>query len=190
MKYNIQILSKHNAVLYDMKDIDKTTIAIAVNCPNETPHRFRNPMIKDILYLYFDDITEEQYNKSCNKGKLVLFNTKHARQIHNFIDRNKDIHNIIVHCAMGVSRSGAIGVVLSKYLNGDDLYLYERGSIEPNETVYKLMCEEFNIKFDKEELQRKIKISNKKTNEIVGKMYNDYGLNIDDMFEKGNIKLI
>ena len=139
-------------------------------------------MIKDILYLYFDDITEEQYNKSCNKGKLVLFNTKHARQIHDFIDRNKDIHNIIVHCAMGVSRSGAIGVVLSKYLNGEDLYLYQRGGIQPNETVYKVMCEEFGIKYNKEELKRKIKISIKATNEIVGKMYADYGLNIDDMF--------
>ena len=52
------------------------------------------------------------------------------------------------------------------------------------------MCEEFGIKYDKKELERKIKISIKATNEIVGKMYADYGLNIDDMFVDGEIKII
>ena len=192
MKYNIQILSKHNAILQDMKDLNEDTIVISIDSPNEQEHKFRNEKIKDVLHLHFDDLTYEQYIRFKDKRdyELVLFNGIHTKQIHDFIDKYINIHNIIIHCAMGVSRSGAVGVVLSKYLNGEDLYLYQRGGIKPNKTVYKIMCEEFGIKYDEKELERKIKISNKVTNKIVGKIYADNGLNIDDMFINEEIKLI
>lgn len=163
MKYNIQIVSRHEAILIDTKDIQEDTIVISINCPNEQRHIFRNPKIIDVLYLHCDDLTEEQFNriKQEDREEYILFNLKMAQKIKNFIDYHKDIKNIIVHCTAGISRSGAVGVVISKYLNGQDIHLYNRGTISPNETLYKYMCEAFGVKFDKKELNDKKKISHK-----------------------------
>ena len=182
MKYNIQIVSRHEAILIDTKDIKEDTIVISINCPNEQRHIFRNPKILDVLYLHCDDLTEEQFNKMKeDREEYILFNLNMAQEVKKFIDFHKDIKNITVHCTAGISRSGAVGVVISKYLNGQDIHLYNKGTISPNETVYKYMCEAFNIKFNKEELMNKKKISHKICQQQL-KSYGDYGITIEDMF--------
>lgn len=183
MEHNIQIVSRHEAILIDTKDIQEDTILISINCPSETRHIFRNPKIIDVLYLHCDDLTEEQFNKINQEDKegYILFNLKMAQEVKRFIDFHKDIKNIIVHCTAGISRSGAVGVVISKYLNGQDIDLYNKGSINPNETLYKYMCEAFGVKFDKKELNDKKKISHKICQEQL-KSYGDYGITLEDMF--------
>lgn len=181
-KYNIQIMSKHEAVLYDMKDIKEDTIVISINCPNENTHVFKNPKIIETTYVYFDDLTEEQVVKH-NIQNITLMNLDQAKDIKESIDRNPNIYNIIVHCAMGVSRSGAVGCVLARYLNGDDLYLFNKGKYNPNELCYKLMCEAFNLEFNKDDFKRKCKLSSKVCEKQLGKIYSDYGLTLDDVFK-------
>ena len=80
---------------------------------------------------------------------------------------------------MGVSRSGAIGCLLARYLNKSDMYLFEKGKYMPNETVYKLGCKVFGLKWDKREFEYKCNISSKINDEI---LKNEYGVNIDSMF--------
>ena len=181
-KYNIQIVSREEAILIDTRYIKDKTIVISINSPNEQEYKFRNNNIVDVCYIHCDDLTEKEFNKakdyySKEKREIALFNTDMAKQIKDFVDKYKDIHNIIVHCAMGVSRSGAVGVVLSKYLNNNrDLYLYKTGIILPNETVYKVMCEVFGIKFDIKELEYKKKIVSKVLDDKYGDWFTECGL--------------
>lgn len=54
-----------------------------------------------MLNIDFGDIVSES-------GKLVLFDEAMARQIAGFVDENRNASVWIVHCAAGISRSGAV----------------------------------------------------------------------------------
>ena len=178
MKYNINIMSKQECILYSTKDLDYDCIAISINDSNCNTVIYNNSKIKDILKIHFDDITQEVKDKYKCNGKLVTI--EDFQQIKTFVDKYKDnIHTIIVHCTMGVSRSGAIGCLLARYLNKSDMYLFEKGKYIPNETVYKLGCKVFGLKWDKREFEYKCNISSKTNEEI---LKNEYGINIDSMF--------
>ena len=82
---------------------------------------------KNILKLYFDDITEFNkehnllhpfYNKQAEKRELRGFTTDIAERIKRFTDevymRGQDIQ---IHCWAGISRSQAIGAELNIYYN-------------------------------------------------------------------------
>lgn len=179
MKYNIDILSRHECILLSTRDLDEDCIIISINNSGEKTHIFDNPHIKDVLALTFDDITLEFVNKG-SKGKLMELSD--TEKIKEFIDTYKNtITNIYIHCTMGISRSGAVGCVLSRHLNNDDMYLFRTGKYLPNEYVYELMCNTFGLTFDKKEFKRKKQISSKKCHENL-KGYGDFGINLDDMF--------
>jgi len=182
MKYNIQIMSRYETILFDTKDLTEDYIIISINSTKgETHHKFKNNRIKNVIYLDFDDITNEQYNKY-NLTDSKLMELSQAKQINEFIDTYKDIvKNIVVHCSAGISRSGAVGCVLARYLNGDDLYLFQKGTISPNQYVSKLMCEAFNLEYNQEDFDRKLRISAKKCVENL-KGYGDFGIDLNDMF--------
>ena len=178
MKYNINIMSKQECTLYSTKDLDDDCIVISINDSNCNTVIYNNSKIKDILKIHFDDITREAKEKYKCNGKLVTM--EDLQQIKTFVDKYKDnIHTIIVHCTMGVSRSGAIGCLLARYLYKSDMYLFKKGKYMPNKTVYKLGCEVFGLKWDKREFEYKCNISNKTNDEI---LKNEYGVNIDSMF--------
>lgn len=178
MKYNIQIMSKQEITLYSTRNLNIKCIVISINDSGNNTVIYKNPYIIDVLTLHFDDITEEQKMKYKLNSKLVT--REDIKQIKEFVDKYKDnINTIIVHCTAGISRSGAVGCVLARYLNDDDMYLFENGKYMPNETVYRFMCEEFNLEWNKKEFKNKCRISNKKCRE---QFRNDYGQDLDDMF--------
>lgn len=179
MKYNINILSRHECILLSTRDLEEDCIIISINNSGEKTPIFDNTHIKGVLALTFDDITLEFVNKG-SKGKLMELSD--VEKIKTFIDTYKNtITNIYIHCTMGISRSGAVGCILARYLNGDDMYLFKTGKYLPNEYVYKLMCDTFDLIFDKEDFKIKRKISSKKCHEDL-KGYGDFGINLDDMF--------
>jgi predicted protein tyrosine phosphatase len=88
---------------------------------------------QDFLSLQFHDITIEE-------RKLVLFNEQHANWIINFLDDIKDkVDHLIVHCAAGISRSGAIGLFACRYFELDQKQFFKENFIMPNPHILKVL---------------------------------------------------
>ena len=178
MKYNIQIMSKQECTLFSFKDLTEDYIVISINDTGYGTVIYKNKKIKDILYLWFDDIWEKEHEDE----DLKLMRKTDAIKIKMFIDTYKyKVNNIIVHCTAGISRSGAVGCVLARYLNGDDNYLLATGKYIPNKHVYKLMCEVLGLDYSEDMFKEKLRIRNKGNRDNL-KGYGDYGIRIEDMF--------
>lgn len=94
-----------------------------------------NDYCKDVLTLLVDDIYKEV-------DGAVLFNKEHAKQIFDFVEKNKDgVDTILVHCHAGQSRSAAVAAFLEKiYFGKDDIY----NSHRVNDYIYKALEEAYN----------------------------------------------
>lgn len=96
---------------------------------------------KGLLIQYFADMDRsyEESEQDCTRHNLILFNDYHAKTILEFIESNiLYTENIIIHCAMGVSRSQGVAAAISKILIGkDDVYF--KGT--PNRFVYSLLLQ-------------------------------------------------
>ena len=174
MKYNIQIMSKSECTIFTTKDLKEDYIIISINNSNDNTVLYINPHIKDILTLQFDDI-EKQLEGN------ILMTIDQGKQIKEFIDKHKDITNIVVHCTAGISRSGAIGCCLARYLNDDDEYLLKTGKYIPNKHVYKIMCEVLGLKYSEELFRYKRSLRNGGKYKI-NKSDENYGFTLEDMF--------
>lgn len=180
MKYNIKILSKDEAInFYNTYKGDEQIQLISIIDTGEEIDFKTNPNI-GLLKLYFDDISPIVVEKG---SKCKLMSQPQADIIKEVIDDciKDEITDVYIHCTMGISRSGAVGCVLARYLNGDDMYLFKTGKYLPNEYVYELMCNTLGLTFVQEEFKRRLKISSKKCHEDL-KGYGDFGINLDDMF--------
>jgi len=92
------------------------------------------------ISLRFDDVTKEQYDYKIRNGhKLNLFTYPQAQSIIHFIDlisNNPNIKTLVVHCAAGISRSGAVGLFACKYLKLNAItFMRINPNIHPNEYV-------------------------------------------------------
>jgi predicted protein tyrosine phosphatase len=70
---------------------------------DEVPY-FENK--ENVKVLFFHDLDEDIETKS---GTANTFTYTQAEELLEFIDKHKDKETCIVHCAAGVSRSGAVG---------------------------------------------------------------------------------
>lgn len=86
-----------------------------------------NQYCKDVLTLYFDDVIREVEG-------AVLFTDEMARQIIDFIRKNRKVDTLLVHCYAGQSRSRAVGAFAVKMLGGDNSKYFSQGN--PNMYVY------------------------------------------------------
>lgn len=71
----------------------------------------------DILELYFDDIINQNIQKSSD---YIYFSKDMAKSLNVFILKN-DFDEIAVHCSAGISRSPAIGLCISKILDNKSI---------------------------------------------------------------------
>ena len=178
MKYNIQMMGKAQCTMFTTRDLEEDCVIISINDTGYNTVIYDNEHIVDTLKLWFDDIWEKEHEDE----DLKLMRKTDAIKIKMFIDTYKDkVNNIAVHCTAGISRSGAVGCVISRYLNGDDSYLLATGKYIPNKYVYKLMCETFGLEYSEELFKEKMRIRNKGNRDSL-KGYGDYGLDLDDMF--------
>jgi len=77
----------------------------------------------NIVQLEFDD-------------DLSSFTEQHAKQIINFVDTNKFKRVMYVHCDAGISRSGAVGLWICRYLGEDENEFRNRNTrIHPNNYI-------------------------------------------------------
>ena len=82
---------------------------------------------QDVLTLYFDDVIREV-------DDAVLFTDEMAKQIIDFIKKNRKVGTLLVHCYAGQSRSRAVGAFAVKMLGGDNSRYFSQGN--PNMYVY------------------------------------------------------
>lgn len=90
----------------------------------------------NVLRLRFDDITSEEKIKMVKEGhhKGVLFCKEDADKVIDFVERNKDKSECFVHCAAGISRSGAIGTFINDVCQYETFEQFARSNsqIAPN----------------------------------------------------------
>lgn len=161
--YDIRVMSKEECFNFTHSKIKDKCIIISINDQNRTILLNKeNKNIVDILRLHFDDIPYPIEN-------YTLMNKEHSEKIKNFIDKYKgSINNIVVHCNAGISRSGAVGCILARYLNGSDDDMFRSGKYIPNKHIYKLMAKEFNLDYSEELFKNKmdLKYTEKSSNNI------------------------
>ena len=90
----------------------------------------KNRCCKDVLTLYFDDIV-------CEVDGAVLFTDEQAEEIIDFINANRSVETLLVHCYGGESRSRAVAAFAVKMLGGDNSRYFETG--RPNQYVYDVL---------------------------------------------------
>ena len=97
-----------------------------------------------LLVLNFDDIANEPETPE-DLGHAVMFFPELAERIMRFVDDGR--MPLLVHCAAGISRSGAVGEVLNWYFNryltnnrtDYDDFIQNNRQILPNPIVRKIM---------------------------------------------------
>lgn len=95
----------------------------------------------NVLKLWFDDILEPTKYKNFD---CLQFSEKNAKQIVEFVKSFPNtVDTIIVHCTAGISRSAAVGVVLSQVFKNSELFKLR--TISPNPLVMKLLSKEFKL---------------------------------------------
>ncbi|BBM87189.1 dual specificity protein phosphatase family protein [Candidatus Uabimicrobium amorphum] len=126
----------------------------------------RLPDAREVLYLKFDDVTDELQGFALTLNGIVLATKDDCRRALQFLSQGG---NIIVHCRAGVSRSTAIvlGFLLSLHADYniaiDELFTI-RACADPNTYILRLMTEilgrdeEFTLIL--EAIRRKQKASN------------------------------
>lgn len=141
--------------ILEINNIDDTNvdefIEYAFICINDTRgDYYHNSLFKQIhhnvLNLWFDDVEHDGGIAPTNKEETRAFTTRQAKQIVEFLDSNKSIDNLIVHCAAGISRSGAVGRFALDYLNGDrENFKINNSQILPNGRVLRMLNEAWRI---------------------------------------------
>ena len=82
----------------------------------------KNKSCRDVLTLYFDDIVREV-------DGAVMFNEKMAEEIIRFVQKNKNVHTLAIHCYGGQSRSRAVAAFVRRMYD-------EKAESAGNEIVY------------------------------------------------------
>ena len=101
---------------------------------------------KHLLVMNFDDIANEPETPE-DLGQAVMFSPEMAEQIMRFVDDGG--MPLLLHCAAGISRSGAVGEVLNWYFNrfltnnrtDYDDFIQNNRQILPNPIVRKIMMQ-------------------------------------------------
>lgn len=95
--------------------------------------------VKDVLNLCFGDYTPNDRDLDNEK----LFSESQAKQVVEFVDKYKDeVEMFILHCDAGVSRSGAVGTFIQRYLELDEMELFKMNPyIAPNHFVLNILLE-------------------------------------------------
>jgi len=140
----ITVLSR-KAFLNTVIPADYAVISIS-STPSERVH-ITHP---NKLQLVFGDFSRDEFIKltttysSRSDREFFLFNDCHARQIIKFADTNKT-RSFIVHCDAGISRSGAVGLFLTRYLGLDEAEFKQHNCILPNMYIYDVLAKKSGL---------------------------------------------
>lgn len=105
----------------------------------------------NVLIMYMDDVSKDGQSSPTNSGETRAFTEEDADRIIEFIQKNKDKHGALIHCAAGISRSGAIGHFLVNYFEEDFQRFQEKNyQVRPNAHILSTLNRRvWNEKFKK-----------------------------------------
>lgn len=137
---NIIVKNKGSARNFTPSEDCKSWAAISVSSKPDAWPDLNQDKLVDWLKLSFDDIdyfVGENY---------VLFDETYADKILNFVEKNKHVDTLLVHCEAGISRSPAIAAAISKIYLGykEDQIYFDKYS--PNMLVYNVLL---NVAFNR-----------------------------------------
>ena len=105
----------------------------------EEMNKFKDFGCREIHQMWFGDVTEK------HEWKDDIFTKEQAQEVIdfiNFVNNDPDITDLIIHCDAGISRSGAVAVFASRFLNIDEnIVRSKRKIISPNPHVLGLLME-------------------------------------------------
>lgn len=98
----------------------------------------------NVLRLLFDDVDEPLTTSLLGDGRDVIpvvpMTEEQGKQIIDFVRTNKDMHNFVIHCAAGISRSGAIAKFINEYFDGEEWYYWELNpNTRPNARILNIL---------------------------------------------------
>lgn len=138
-------------------DLDKEQKLKQINC-------------EKILSLDFSDLTEKQYEEVKNseqqkfKEEFKLFSDEQSRFIINFVSQiksDKSYKALVVHCSAGISRSGAVGLWASRFLNlKENDFWFHNPTVYPNSYILDKLLKMSGMKNNYEDFWNNIEISN------------------------------
>lgn len=100
----------------------------------------------NVMVMHFGDYGEEFYYRTIHQGPTGMFNEYKAHKLYEFIKRNKDKSMAIVHCAAGISRSGAVGTFIFDLYGRDtmtwDEFKRKNPQIHPNQHILRFLNDE------------------------------------------------
>ena len=133
-KLRFDDLLKNNNIDDSNVDTYKNSAFICIN--DTTGSYYHEPILTEhfnVLNLFFDDVETD----TC---EYRAFTENDAKRVISFLDVNKNVKLLLVHCGAGVSRSGAIGQFALDYLNGDkDQFNFDNSFILPNSRVLQML---------------------------------------------------
>jgi predicted protein tyrosine phosphatase len=129
---------RDNNINIDNVEVRDKVAFISINDTFETDEKpFFAHNKKNVLVLFFDDVTEDM---DLAWGKAKCFTKEQGIEVVDFLDKIKDADTLIVHCAAGVSRSGAVGKFAAEYLGVDyNEFRNANPRIHPNNTVIRIL---------------------------------------------------
>ena len=102
----------------------------------------------NVLNLVFDDETKEGNDLRVKSGirESQLFTREQAKQIIDFVEMNKNVDIIYVHCLAGQSRSGAVGLFINDIWGEQSYYDFAQSNpiIKPNFFIVALLRRVYN----------------------------------------------
>lgn len=140
-----ELMAKNNITNQNVEDL-KNIFFISINDTTQTDRipYFENK--NNVLVLFFDDV-EEDVCVSLNGKNIIVkaFTSEQAVELLSFLRKQGDKKKCIVHCAAGISRSGAVGEFVNDYLGGD-WYKFKKNNpyIHPNGLVLRTLKGELN----------------------------------------------
>lgn len=129
--------------IQEVKNLTPPAAVISISTVGDDFPVFNAPEGIDILYLAFDDVDE-------NDKFYHPITANQALAIKDFVEINKCVNTLVVHCDAGVSRSAAVAAAIGKYLYNDDMFIFGRPRFCPNGTVYRKVLTAF---YDRELLE-------------------------------------
>lgn len=80
-------------------------------------------------------------------GNYKIFNDDIAKEIIDFILSNKDKSKCVIHCTMGISRSGAVGEFINSILGSesDEIFQKRNPNIFPNILVLTILNKQYEL---------------------------------------------
>lgn len=139
-----EILTQNNI---NDENVDEFT-NLAMICINDTSGEYyHDPLFigshHNVLTLFFDDVENDFELSPTNNGKTRAFTKEDAKKIIEFLSSNKNVNTLLIHCAGGISRSGAVGLFALDFLRGDkDSFKINNSHIVPNAKVSLLLNQE------------------------------------------------